>query len=423
MDENEDEFRGRSLEYVQGRYFLETLPAKHGRYEFKKRGIDAAAGAVVLFQYKNEIIASATLDRVEKLQKAMYFDPTSIKVFKPVTHKTIEEIWPKVEFFSNSKWDLDGDGMEAFEQGLEAVKRPKRSTHSQEADDEAPSDLSEHAATAQVARPLQGDKLYQGRAREALPLLVRQAEAGVPIFYSDLAAELGMPNPRNLNYVLGSIGQTLEHLAEQWSEKIPPIQCLVLNKQTGLPGAGVGWFLRQDELSALQQFSELTLRQKREMIQAELLGIYSYSRWREVLVALSLEPSNTDLEAIVAEAGHAGGGEETPQHKALKYFVANNPEIVGLPSGDCLDVSFTRKNIWVAAEVKSSISNDADLARGLFQCVKYLAVMEANLIADAKPANARVVLVLESSLPSSLVPLKNLLGIEVVERVNPDVDE
>jgi len=61
-------------------------------------------------------------------------------------------------------------------------------------------------STAKISAPISGEKLYQERARAALPLLVRQAQAGAPIFYSDLADELGMPNPRNLNYVLGSIG-------------------------------------------------------------------------------------------------------------------------------------------------------------------------------------------------------------------------
>ncbi len=36
-------------------------------------------------------------------------------------------------------------------------------------------------------------------------------------FYSDLAGEIGMPNPRYLNYVLGAIGNALKALAE--SEK------------------------------------------------------------------------------------------------------------------------------------------------------------------------------------------------------------
>ena len=48
-------------------------------------------------------------------------------------------------------------------------------------------------STATVSEPISGDKAYQVRARAALPLLVRQAEAGAPVFYSDLAEELGIP--------------------------------------------------------------------------------------------------------------------------------------------------------------------------------------------------------------------------------------
>lgn len=94
--------------------------------------------------------------------------------------------------------------------------------------------------TPKFADPIFGDKLYQKRAHKALPILVRQAQAHEPIVYSDLADEVEMPNPRNLNYVLGSIGQTLVDLSKEWEEDIPPIQCLVLNKNTRQPREGIG---------------------------------------------------------------------------------------------------------------------------------------------------------------------------------------
>jgi len=90
-----------------------------------------------------------------------------------------------------------------------------------------------------------------------------------------------------------------------------------------------------------------------------------------------------------------------------------------LPSGDSLDVSFNSKKIWVAAEIKSSISAEGDIVRGLFQCVKYRAVMEAVLLTESLPQNARALLVLESKLPQSLIPLRNMLGVEVIEGVSP----
>lgn len=282
-------------------------------------------------------------------------------------------------------------------------------------------------STAIISEPILGSKAYQIRARAALPLLVRQAEAGAPVFYSDLAEELGMPNPRNLNYVLGSIGQSLELLSKVWKVKVPPIQCLVVNKSTGLPGEGIGWFLVKKE-----EFSTLPLRQKRAIVEAELQHVFSYPRWQEVLQALELEPATSDFTPFVNKASGGFGGGESDEHKALKEYVAQNPKVLGLganapvgtteyllPSGDCLDVSFSGKKIWVAAEVKSSVSAEGDIVRGLFQCVKYRAVMEAVLLTESRPPNARALLVLESKFPQSLIPLRNMLGVEVVESISP----
>jgi hypothetical protein len=142
------------------------------------------------------------------------------------------------------------------------------------------------STTAEIAAPLGGNKLYQERARAALPLLVRQAAAAKPIFYSALAEELGMPNPRNLNYVLGSIGQAMVRLSKQWKATVPPIQCLVVNKVTGIPGEGIGWFLITKE-----EFAKLPLRRRREIVQAELQLIYAYPHWDEVLKELELTRS------------------------------------------------------------------------------------------------------------------------------------
>lgn len=265
-------------------------------------------------------------------------------------------------------------------------------------------------------------------ARAALPLLVRQAEAAVPIVYSDLAEELGMPNPRNLNFVLGRIGQSLELLSELWRIKVPPIQCLVVNKSTGLPGEGIGLFPVKKE-----EFKALPLRQKRAIVEAELQQVFSFMRWHEVLKALELKAVQSDITALVNKATGGFGGGESDEHKALKAYVAKNPKVIGLganapvglteyflPSGDSLDISFRGKKVWVAAEVKSSLSADGDIVRGLFQCVKYRAVMEAILLTESRPQNARALLVLESKFPESLIPLRNMLGVEVFDGISPD---
>lgn len=284
-------------------------------------------------------------------------------------------------------------------------------------------------ATARIVEPIAGDALYQERARLAFPLLVRQAEAGQPIIYSDLSEELGMPNPRNLNYVLGSIGQTIENLSKIWKETIPPIQSLVVNKNTGLPGEGVSWFLRD-----WGDFGNLPRRQQKELVAGAHAMVFAYPRWHAVLRKFSLEPVNTNFSSFVQEASgpRTGfGGGEGERHRALKRFVARNPACIGLakstppgrnerplPSGDCVDVSFESTEQWIAAEVKTTLSDVADITRGLFQCVKYRAVMEAVQAAEGRPRAARAILVLEGKLPPALISLRNVLGVEVQEGVS-----
>jgi hypothetical protein len=68
-------------------------------------------------------------------------------------------------------------------------------------------------------------------------------------------------------------------------------------------------------------------------------------------------------------------------------------------------------------EVKSAASALLDVARGVFQCVKYRAVVEAVQATRNLKQNVRAVLVLGGELPDELTPVKNTLGVEVIERV------
>jgi hypothetical protein len=278
--------------------------------------------------------------------------------------------------------------------------------------------------TAKAAKPISGDKLYQRRAREALPLLVRQAQAQSPISYSDLARELGMPNPRNLNYPLGSIGQALQSLSSEWEEDIPPIQCLVINKQTGLPGEGVWWFRWKDD------FYKLPPRKQRDLVRAELQEIFRYRKWPVVLKALGL---SVDYTTILLQAAKPRRGGECERHRKLKEYIAEHPEVLQLhlaagvgtiefplPSGDSLDVLFRIGDDWIAIEAKSAVSDVQDIVRGMFQCVKYRAVIMAYQATQNLPQSARTILVIEGTFPAELDDMKqHMPGIEVKDRIRP----
>lgn len=281
--------------------------------------------------------------------------------------------------------------------------------------------------TASLTKNMFGEKFYQTRAKKALPILVRQALSRKPIFYEALAAELEMPNPRNLNYVLGSVGATLNELSldPDWGE-IPHIQSLVINQHHRLPGTGFEGFLAQ----RMKEYQKLSLSEKRAYLDAYWHEVYAYPYWQEVLDVCNLAPATNDATGIIAEAktGKSGGGGEGNEHRRLKEYVAANPDTVGLPpnltpgtteaplpSGDKIDVLFSSQGRLVAVEVKSKISNKVDLVRGLFQCVKYRAVMEAERGFKGNQYSIDVFLVVGNSFPENLRPLQNSLGVQLIQ--------
>jgi hypothetical protein len=69
------------------------------------------------------------------------------------------------------------------------------------------------AKTGEKAKPMWGSAPYQVRARRALPLLVESAKSRRTVSYTDFAHRLRMGNPRNVNFVLGSVGVSLEYLS------------------------------------------------------------------------------------------------------------------------------------------------------------------------------------------------------------------
>lgn len=281
--------------------------------------------------------------------------------------------------------------------------------------------------TAVSASNMFGQALYQQRARAALPILVRQAHSRKPIFYKDLANELGMPNPRNLNYVLGSIGTTLNEISDShYLEDIPHIQSLVINQHKQLPGDGFDGFLS----TRLKKYQSLSLEQKRSYLGGYWQDIYAYPLWFDVLKACNLKPAQDSVQEVISNAakGKTGGGGEGDEHRKLKEYVAKNPSKVdlpaafkpgktevGLPSGDRVDILFETPKQQVAVEIKSYISSNEDLIRGLFQCVKYQAVLEAKRGFDMTQNTVETVLVIGCHLPKCLYPLKNSLGVKVIE--------
>ncbi|MNZ64604.1 hypothetical protein D3C78_827780 [compost metagenome] len=286
---------------------------------------------------------------------------------------------------------------------------------------------------------LQGDNWTKETARAALPILIWCAKNGRTITYGQLDQEIvnrGLGHhvmAVQYGYPAGSIGNALIETEEEWGEPIPPLNAIVVNAANGLPGKGVNYYLERyyepDEC-----IDEMPEDEKRAVVEEIHEDIFSYEHWDDVLNEYGLRPirngiTNETVDADEIETPGRGGWSsegESKQHKKVKEFVAANPQIVGLAennsqgqteylfaSGDKADIVFKTENGYLGVEVKSIISNDADLNRGLFQAVKYQALLRSEQKAALSPPTARAVLVTERSLPAELQNLADILGISV----------
>jgi hypothetical protein len=271
-----------------------------------------------------------------------------------------------------------------------------------------------------------GDKAYEQKARQILPILVRQARSDQPITYGQLALEVGIPNARNLNYPLGTVGGTLTALSKEWGEEIPSIQALVVNHATGLPGEGISDFLEDPE-----GYKRSPKRYQVAQVDKLLWSIYRYAKWDKVLKALKLKPSktfSTKVNKKQTPAKYPAGSGEGRAHKSLKNYISKHPDIIGLkksfapgevefafPSLDSVDVVFENKKEVVGVEVKSHTSNEDDIRRGLWQCVKYKALLETRERVNQRQRDVSLILAMGKPFPSSLIGEQNTLGIDVRE--------
>ena len=207
----------------------------------------------------------------------------------------------------------------------------------------------------------------------------------------------------------------------------PPLNVLLVRQEDRIPGEGAGPFMA-DYLSnrrlASTGFRDRHPRRWRSACDEIATDVYAFDDWNELYrdafgerLPAPTQPQGTENDGI----RHARRG-EGPNHKALRLWVRDHPgkirggyanfatdtEVV-LDSADRVDVVYYDPDSTVAIEVKSSDSDDTDLRRGIFQCIKYRAVMEAMDI--RQDAQVDTVLVAQRPLPRDLRPLLRLHGI------------
>lgn len=287
------------------------------------------------------------------------------------------------------------------------------------------------------------DKWSARIALLALPILLWTAKKGMTITYKELALELHTRHGEEIKHRMtvygwpaGRIGHALEMLADEWGESVPPLNTIVVNAQTHLPGHGANSFIKR----FLNRDAQRTLTQKNrdELAEEVLASVHDYSGWDAVAKyfginrltpVLELREAKRDSEPIKLPPmpKKRGGHEESDEHKNLKRWASENPSFFqsfgkfragrteeDLCSGDRLDAFLENRETRLAVEVKASNAPDSELYRGVFQCVKYRATLRAMQLADGDYPNAQSVLLTTRFIPEEVKRLARRLRVNVL---------
>ena len=279
-----------------------------------------------------------------------------------------------------------------------------------------------------------GDSWSVRAAKTLLPILIQCAKERRTIYYSEVKELLfkkGIPYAVTVLYghPAGIVGDALFELAKQDNlDLYPPLNALVIAKANNLPSEGVDQYLSQ----YLGVPKRVIASSKKPVFVAKVQEeIFAFQSWDSILKALGMEKEKTvaidasDKSLPPFPRNRQGGGGEGPEHKRLKEFIARNPQAVGLgkgykagvterrfPCADRSDVFFSHIHSPVAVECKTAFASNDELTAGIFQCVKYEALLKAEALWKDVQGTPRSVLVVGRVLPNKHQRLAKRLGVD-----------
>lgn len=242
---------------------------------------------------------------------------------------------------------------------------------------------------------------------------------------AELEFQLGIDRifPTQIGHVAGSLMNQILDLQPR-----APLINVLITRANGIPGTGAGHYLAERyNAPRLKNWEKLSSQERITIVSKERKKIFRYRKWEEINRSLFGKSAKVVIRKPPEEEAdfsknRFGGLAESDEHKKLKAWIAKHPESIGLStdfglgapeyrllSGDEVDVMFVRDDIYRAVEVKSIISSDDDLKRGIYQCVKYREVKCAEI--HPFDADVKSMLVAERNLPPELMERAKSLGI------------
>lgn len=252
------------------------------------------------------------------------------------------------------------------------------------------------------------------------PVLIYWAKTGQTHHtYGDLSVAINRPKYHRFGHALAMLQDVIDELSASSNRNIPTLNSLLRNKTKGIPSDGFNYVNKK--------YDKLDLAGKKIFIEGLNSRAIKYPYWDWVLAKLGLSPyaplSDNEVSLIkTANIKHGTG--EGKEHKELKEEICAHPELIGikgvikaaveyaLPSGDKLDVYFELEDgTNIAVEVKPSTSDDSDIIRGIFQCVKYKAVLDAIQTVDSEGYEVKVIYVTARELSNLHSRLISVLSV------------
>jgi len=131
------------------------------------------------------------------------------------------------------------------------------------------------------------DRWTERTARRILPLIIWCAKNGRMITYGQLDEEIvnrGWGHhviAVQYGYPAGAIGSALIETEEVWEEPIPPLNALIVNARTRLPGRGVNYYLERYGFE--QSIDNMPMDDRRAIIEEIHADIFAYKYWDDLL--------------------------------------------------------------------------------------------------------------------------------------------
>ena len=236
---------------------------------------------------------------------------------------------------------------------------------------------------------------------------------------------------------IGMVAGSLMDRIQKIEPDAPLINVLVVNQKDRQPSKGAGGYMgtrfeeaRLFEEKAKKKYPKLW----KTSFDAAAQEVYQLgeNEWSELycrvfgkeLPATKIEQDRDERQKGTEQDGLRmgrayGKGGEGPFHKSLRLWVKDNPQEIrrsfagaatetesNLDSGDRIDALYRCDDRIVVLEVKSRISNEIDMKRGVYQCIKYRAVRQAMDVRD-KPL-IEAYLVTETPISGEIAALLKL---------------